>query len=64
MNEWLPISCAPEGVVVETKIDDELGVRNVQPLFRNGNLWWGDDGRAYVYYAPTHWRYLPKEDSK
>lgn len=49
---------APEGVVVETKIDDEAGVRNVTTLKRIGNLWWTPDGEMYVYYRPTHWRYV------
>lgn len=44
------------GVVVETKIDDFGGVRNVQLLKRNGRLWFFPDGRMYVYYEPTHWR--------
>lgn len=44
------------GVVVETKIDDNKGVRNQQPLKRVGNLWFFPDGLMYVYYTPTHWR--------
>lgn len=54
------ISCAreraPEGVLVETKVDDVKGVRNVQKLTRRGNLWWIPEGTMYVYYEPTHWR--------
>lgn len=46
----------PESVVVLTKIDDEFGVRNEQPLKRNGLLWFFADGSMYVYYAPTHWK--------
>ena len=46
----------PDGVVVETKIDDEDGVRNQQTLRRDGRLWWLPDGAMYVYYEPTHWR--------
>ena len=53
---WQPISTAPDGFTVETKIDDEKGVRNVQPLKRQGNLWFYPDGSMYVYYTPTHWR--------
>jgi hypothetical protein len=45
-----------EGVVVETMIADELGVRNVANLKRSGNLWFFPDGSMYVYYTPTHWR--------
>jgi hypothetical protein len=48
----------PDGQRVETKIDDENGCRNVQPLTRNGRLWYASDSN-YVYYTPTHWRTLP-----
>ena len=57
MNEWQPVSRAPENVVVETKIDDMHGVRNVQTLKRRGNLWWFPDDSMYCYYTPTDWRY-------
>lgn len=60
------ISCAvklpPKDVVVETKIDDAQGVRNIQALKRYRreegcrDLWFTPDGGMYVYYAPTHWR--------
>ena len=52
-NEELP----PDGVVVETKIDDgkPAGVRNEQRLVRQGGLWFFPDGSMYVYYTPTHW---------
>ena len=46
----------PEGVVVETKIEDSNGVRNLQRLKRRGRLWFSPDGSMYVYYVPTHWR--------
>lgn len=49
----------PENVVVETKVDDERGLRNGQTLKRQGNLWWAPDGSMYVYYTPTHWRLRP-----
>lgn len=45
-----------EGCIVDTKIDDEKGVRNEQPLKRQGRLWFSPDGSMYVYYTPTHWR--------
>ena len=48
----------PDGVVVETKLDDERGVRNVQTLRRRGRLWFIPGG-MYVYYTPTHWREAP-----
>lgn len=54
--EWKPISTAPEDTVVETKIDDERGVRNQTHLVRQRNLWFFPDKSMYVYYAPTHWR--------
>lgn len=55
---WQPISTAPEGVEVQTKIDDENGERNVQPMMRRRNLWYinvGQPSEMYVYYSPTHW---------
>lgn len=48
---------SPEGVALETKIDDEQGVRNEAKLKRKGRLWFTPDGSMYVYYTPTHWRY-------
>lgn len=53
-SEELP----PQGVEVDTKIDDENGLRKEQSLKRQGNLWVFPDGAMYVYYAPTHWRPL------
>lgn len=54
--DWQPINMAPEGVVVQTKIDDALGVRNEALLKRRGRLWFFPDDSMYVYYTPTHWR--------
>jgi hypothetical protein len=48
----------PDGMVVETKIDDGKGVRNEQQLKRQGRLWFFPEGDMYVYYTPTHWRQL------
>lgn len=58
MSEWIKTSCKlpPEETVVETKIDDSKGCRNVQKLKRRGRLWFSPDGSMYVYYTPTHWR--------
>ena len=58
-REWVPTArrTPDEGVVVETKIDDADGVRNVRTLKRQGSLWFMPDGSMYVYYRPTHWRY-------
>lgn len=61
MTMWHPITLAPDGELVETKIDDEHGERNVQTMTRRGRLWWINEGQAnamYVYYEPTHWRRL------
>ena len=44
----------PENKVVETKVEDSRGCRNVQPLMRKGELWFSPDGSIYVYYEPTH----------
>jgi hypothetical protein len=55
-NPWRPISTAPEDVLVETKIDDGDGVRNVQCLRRSGRLWFIPDTAVHVFYTPTHWR--------
>ena len=55
--DWQPINTAPDKVVVETKIDDASGVRNIQTLKRDRNMWWLPDGSMYVYYRPSHWRY-------
>jgi hypothetical protein len=61
MSNWTSVDFVkpPEGVVVETKIDDNKGLRNEATLLRRGNLWFVPDGSMYVYYTPTHWRYLP-----
>ena len=58
-EDWMPITAAepPDGVVVDTKIDDGDGARNEQPLKRRSNLWFFADDSMYVYYRPTHWRY-------
>jgi hypothetical protein len=55
-GNWQPISTAPEETEVQTKIDDKHGIRNIQTLKRQGNLWFVPDGNMYVYYTPTHWR--------
>ena len=50
-NKLLP----KDGELVATKIDDEKGPRNEQPLSRHGRLWFMKGGDMYVYYTPTHW---------
>lgn len=59
-EQWVPVweRRPPEGVAVDTKIDDSHGVRNVTPLKRSGRLWFFPDGSMYVYYEPTHWKSL------
>jgi len=54
---WQPIAThnPPEGVILNTKIDDVGGIRNNQKLIKKGNLWWYPDMSMYVYYTPTHW---------
>lgn len=47
----------PKNMIVMTKVDDELGVRNEQKLKFDGKLWYTNDGSMYVYHTPTHWRY-------
>lgn len=49
---------APEGVALETKIDDAKGCRNEGRLIRQGGLWFTEDMQMYVYYRPTHWRFV------
>jgi hypothetical protein len=58
MAEWVAVDerLPDNGVVVDTKIDNEHGCRNEQPLKRQGGLWFVEDGSMYVYYRPTHWR--------
>lgn len=55
MDQWQTIETAPEGIIVNTKIDDKNGMRNEQTLRRKGRLWWVPDWSMYVYYTPTHW---------
>jgi hypothetical protein len=50
-------SIVPENVILNTKINDNNGVRNEQKLIKIGNLWWTTDKQMYVYYRPTHWSY-------
>lgn len=59
-NGWIKTSdqLPPEERAVETKIDDGKFIRNQTRLFRKGNLWFLESGSMYVYYTPTHWRYL------
>ena len=53
-SEQLPAS----DIVVDTKVDDEKGCRNMQTLKLHSGLWFFPDMSMYIYYTPTHWRYL------
>lgn len=57
-EQWIPVKdqLPPENQVVDTKIEDEKGVINVQALIRQGRLWFFPDGSMYAYYTPTHWK--------
>jgi len=58
MENWKEISkvIPPNNKVINTKIDDEHGVRNVQELKKVNNMWYLPDDSMYVYYTPTHWK--------
>jgi hypothetical protein len=58
LSEKLP----PEGEVVMTVIADGGDIRNEQQLVRKGNLFFFEDMSMYVYYRPTHWRYLTGQE--
>ena len=62
--DWITMAkeLPPDGLVVDTKIDNDKGIRNEQQLVRQGNLMFFPDYSMYVYYAPTHWR-LPTGDT-
>ena len=61
---WIAIKdkLPPKGLIVETKIDDKDGVRNITNLVRDGILWFFPDYSMYVYYTPTHWRTVKGKD--
>lgn len=45
-----------ENIVVDTKVDNQHGVRNEQKLIYSKGLWWHPDKSMYVYYTTTHWK--------
>lgn len=59
MSDWQTIDSAPRNEILQTKIHDANGERNVTELKSslNGRLWFFPDGSMYVYYTPTHWRF-------
>lgn len=46
-----------EGLCVNTKIEDEKGIRNECKIIFEKIMWWLIDRSMYVYYTPTHWSY-------
>lgn len=56
MSEWKYVGSELEGVVYLTRINDGMGIRNVQKLRRRGNLWFYPDGSGYVYYTPNQYK--------
>ena len=62
-EDWISVKVQrpPMGIVVDTKLDDASGSRNEQRLKLVSNLWFVPDGSMYVYYEPTHWKYIQPE---
>jgi hypothetical protein len=58
MIDWLPASQAPDGVVVDTKVHDEIGARNHVAMVRHGEKWFFPTSELPVHYVPTHYRPL------
>lgn len=67
LDGWISVSeqLPPCDEVVNTKIfDEENGERNIQQLKQmtgTGRHWWFPDGSMYVYYTPTHWQPIKKQ---
>lgn len=62
--KWQSITTAPENQIVNTKIDTiQDGARNEQLMIRKGNLWFFPNQSMYVYYRPTHWHSITKEEA-
>jgi hypothetical protein len=59
---WRKIEFAPLNTSVMTKVDDHNGCRNEKIMVKRNNLWWAGD--IYVYYEPTHFRYLTEEEKQ
>lgn len=56
--EWVDVrkQQPPPEVEVETCVIGGAGVTNIRRLHRRGRLWFS--GKSYMYYRPTHWRYV------
>ena len=63
MYEWRRVDDEkpPQNFPVDTKIDDQDGVRNEQVMSFHHNLWWAGD--MYVYYRPTHWKFREERNA-
>jgi hypothetical protein len=67
MSKWVALTefQPPDGLLVETKIDDDKGIRNQCNLVRKGSLFFVNENLSmYIYDSPTHWRYLPEENQQ
>ena len=66
VSEWIAVEdeLPPKDMVVMTKIDDSDGVRNENFLMRKKNLWFNSGCITYVYYEPTHWKPISRDDAK
>lgn len=54
---WYPIQYAPEGVLLETKVDDDQGIRLKMTLAKWDGVWF----TPYVdpvEHTPTHFRHV------
>lgn len=59
-NTWIKCSdqMPAEGKIVMTKLHDFVSCRNEQKLIYKDGLWWFSDMSMYVYYTPTHWKFI------
>lgn len=48
----------PNGVVVQTKLDEDDGVYIERLAKRHETFWFMTSGAVYMFYTPTHWRPL------
>ena len=64
MTEWIEVTSyfPPNGVEVMTKIHDQRGPRKEQPLKRQTPWWFFPDLSMRIYYEPTHWKPVEREE--
>lgn len=57
-NKWIRIidRLPPENKEVETKIDDDMGVRDERVLVYYNKMWFKAEDFERMYIRPTHWR--------